>query len=186
MIDRQRIVRRPTLFAVGFASICLSIGGCTAPSGTTVSQLCQSSAPVSAVAGSESCLTKDGPNSLKIEVQIEQREKLETYAARLDRLFLRNLRTHKTLLDHYLAGVRPNGSVVIEFTVLADGAVSGAAIYRSSGSRLADDAGITLVLLGSPYPPTPDARPVTIVEAFKFVPRKALFVQGYSRRLTSG
>jgi protein TonB len=50
-----------------------------------------------------------------------------------------------------------SGEVLVRFTVLANGSVSGISIARSSGNAALDDAGVTLVRRAAPFPPIPAA-----------------------------
>ena len=50
----------------------------------------------------------------------------------------------------------PRGEVVVRFTVLADGRVSGVSIGRSSGNAAVDQAGLATVSRAAPFPPIPD------------------------------
>lgn len=49
----------------------------------------------------------------------------------------------------------PRGEVVVRFTVLADGRVSGVSIGRSSGNAVVDQAGLATVSRAAPFPPIP-------------------------------
>ena len=49
----------------------------------------------------------------------------------------------------------PRGEVVVRFTVLADGRVSGVSIDRSSGNAAVDQAGLATVSRAAPFPPIP-------------------------------
>jgi protein TonB len=51
----------------------------------------------------------------------------------------------------------PAGEVVMRFTVLADGRVSGVSIGRSSGNAAVDQAGLATVSRAAPFPPIPPA-----------------------------
>lgn len=50
---------------------------------------------------------------------------------------------------------RGEGSLVLSFTITADGGVSGARVSRSSGDPKLDQAGLTLLAKASPFPPIP-------------------------------
>ncbi len=50
----------------------------------------------------------------------------------------------------------PSGEVVVRFTVLADGRVSGVSIGRSSGNAAVDQAGLATVSRAAPFPPIPE------------------------------
>jgi periplasmic protein TonB len=49
----------------------------------------------------------------------------------------------------------PRGEVVVRFTVLADGRVSGVSIGSSSGNAAVDQAGLATVSRAAPFPPIP-------------------------------